>query len=259
MPSIAKPLSGWRVLVPRGGKWGDAVSATLRSYGATPVVAPLINFASSDDDAGLAATLARLEAGEFDWLVVTSAVTVDVLVSQKVSVPASTRIAAVGDTTSSSLTTAGYDVDYVPEHDQSARGMLRAWPADARGRALVAHSDLAEATLIRGLTDLGLEVEDVTAYRTVGVPVGESVASDVASGRIGAVLVTSGSVAKQIALQLAPLPDTTVVACIGPRTAFDTRGEGLAVHVIAENRTADSLVESLAEYVANEQIEPPEL
>ena len=40
---------GWRVLVPRGGKWGDGVAATLRSYGAIPVIAPLINFASTPD------------------------------------------------------------------------------------------------------------------------------------------------------------------------------------------------------------------
>ena len=45
----AKPLAGWRVLVPRGGPWGDGVAATLRSQGATPVVAPLINFAPAND------------------------------------------------------------------------------------------------------------------------------------------------------------------------------------------------------------------
>ena len=41
-----KPLSGWRVLVPRGGTWGDGVAATLRGFGAIPVIAPLINFAT---------------------------------------------------------------------------------------------------------------------------------------------------------------------------------------------------------------------
>ena len=28
--TAAKPLKGWRVLVPRGGPWGDSVAATLR-------------------------------------------------------------------------------------------------------------------------------------------------------------------------------------------------------------------------------------
>ena len=30
---MLKPLGGWRVLVPRGGKWGDGIAATLRANG----------------------------------------------------------------------------------------------------------------------------------------------------------------------------------------------------------------------------------
>jgi uroporphyrinogen-III synthase len=81
------------------------------------------------------------------------------------------------------------------------------------------------------------------------VPVSEQVAADVASGRIGAVLVTSGSVARQVEAQLAPLPASTVVACIGPRTAFDARAAGLTVDVIAEDRSVASLVEGLVDHV----------
>src|SRR5690606_19062592 len=78
-----KPLSGWRVLVPRGGKWGDSVAAALRGYGGIPVIAPLINFASSDDPTTLANALHELQDGQFAWLVVTSATTVDVLNGQR--------------------------------------------------------------------------------------------------------------------------------------------------------------------------------
>ena len=245
-----KPLAGWRVLVPRGGNWGDGVAANLRTYGAIPVIAPMINFASAENARELSDALKRLEQGKFDWLVITSATTVDVLISQQVTIPPSTRIAAVGETTGAALTLAGYHVDFVPESDNSARGLVKEWPAsDIIGRVLIPQSDIAEPTLVAGLATLGLEVEYVSAYRTVGVPVSEHVAADVASGRIRAVLVTSGSVARQVQAQLAPLPDETVVAAIGPRTAFDARAAGLTVHVIAELRSASSLVEGLAEYV----------
>jgi uroporphyrinogen-III synthase len=250
--SADKPLGGWRVLVPRGGKWGDGVAATLRGYGAVPVIAPLINFAASDDAAALADALRALQSGSFDWLVITSATTVDVLMSQSVVIPASTRVAAVGETTGAALTLAGYRVDFVPESDNSARGLVKGWPggADAR-RVLVPQSDVAEPTLVTGLTALGMDVQFVSAYRTVGVPVTDHVRADVADGRIAAILVSSGSVARQIAQQLAPLPASTIVACIGPRTAYDARAAGLAVNVIAETRSATSLVESLVEYATN--------
>jgi uroporphyrinogen-III synthase len=243
------PAAAGRVLVPRGGKWGDSVAAALRGHGGIPVIAPLINFASSDDPATLANALHELQDGQFSWLVVTSATTVDVLNGQRVKVPENTRIAAVGETTASALQLAGYRVDFVPTSDNSARGLVKEWPDPAAaGRVLVPQSDLSDPTLVAGLTKLGFEVEFVTAYRTVGVPVSPDVARDVASGRIRAVLVTSGSVARQVAEQLAPLPNETVVACIGPRTAFDTRAAGLPVHVIAEERSTESLIEALIEY-----------
>ena len=251
MSPTAKPLTGWRVLVPRGGKWGDAVSATLRSFGAVPVIAPLINFASAADPDALADSLGRLERGSFNWLVITSATTVDVLVSHGTSIPSSTRIAAVGETTAAALQLAGYPVDFVPERDNSARGLVKEWPeSDVTGSVLIPHSDLAEPTIVAGLAQRGFEVEYVAAYRTVSVTVSEQVATDVTSGRINAVLVTSGSVARSLAEQLAPLPETTVVACIGPRTAFDARDAGLTVHAIAESRSSEALVAALVEHVA---------
>ena len=56
-------------------------------YGAVPVIAPLINFASAEDPTALANALHELQDGQFDWLVVTSATTVDVLSGQGTKVP----------------------------------------------------------------------------------------------------------------------------------------------------------------------------
>lgn len=248
-PKPGKPLAGWRVLVPRGGEWGDSVAASLRSHGGIPVIAPLINFAASDDPTRLANALHELQDGQFAWIVVTSATTVDVLNGQRVRVPEGTRVAAVGETTASALQLAGYRVDFVPTSDNSARGLVKEWPDPAAaGRVLVPQSDVTDPTLVAGLSKLGFAAEFVTAYRTVGVPVSPDVAGDVSSGRIRAILVTSGSVARQVAEQLAPLPDDAVVVCIGPRTAFDARAAGLPVHVIAEERSTDSLIAALVEY-----------
>ena len=193
--------------------------------------------------------LLKLEAGEYDWLVVTSATTVDVLMGNSIRPAPTTRVAAVGETTAAALGLAGIRVDFVPENDNSARGLVKELPhAQIHGRVLVPQSDLAEPTLVKGLTDRGIDAEFVAAYRTVGVPVDPVIRDSVAGGSISVILITSGSVARQIAAQLAPLPESAIVACIGPRTAFDARAAGLPVHLIAETRSASALVEAVVEH-----------
>ena len=245
---VVKPLLGWRVLVPRGGKWGDGIAAQLRSLGASPVIAPLINFAGSDDPDRLADELAAVQRGEVEWLVVTSATTVDVLIGHGVSIPTATLVAAVGETTAQALQLAGYPVHFVPS-DHSARGLVKEWPAsDVHGKVLVPQSQIAEPTLVSGLRERGIDAHFVTAYRTVGVDAPPQVVRDVADGNITGLIISSGSVARQVAEQFSPLPQCTAVVCIGPRTAFDARAAGLTVHRIAEERTSESLVRALADY-----------
>jgi uroporphyrinogen-III synthase len=249
-PTPERPLAGWRVLVPRGGPWGDGVAATLRNQGATPVIAPLINFAPTNDQATLDEALADLAAGAFDWLTVTSATTVDVLYAYRTVLPASTKVAAVGETTAAALQAAGYRVDLVPERDNSAAGMAEQMIAlEHEPRTVLAlRSEIAKPVLTRMLIEAGHHVRSVVAYRTVGVPVTEKIAHDVQSGRINAILVTSGSVAEQVQAQFPDIPATTVIAAIGPRTAKDARRAGLTVDVTADQQTVDSLIAAVARF-----------
>jgi len=253
----AKPLVGWRVLVPRGGPWGHEVAADLRAQGATPVVAPMINFAGTADTPALEASLRDLAEGAFDWMSVTSATTVDVLSAHRATIPAHTRIAAVGETTAAALLAAGFRVDFVPAKDNSARGLLDEWTdvtkASEPQRILALRSDIARPVLTDGLRALGHQVDSVVAYRTVGVPVDESIRADVAAGRFRAVFVTSGSVAVQVHDQLGSVPDATLVVCIGPRTAADARSTGLRVDLVAAERSASSLIDALLEVAARER------
>ena len=245
-----KPLAGWRVLVPRGGPWGDGVAASLRAQGAVPVVAPLIDFASTNDPETLETALADLEAGAFDWLTVTSATTVDVLFAHGTRIPPTTRVAAVGETTAAALQAVGYRVDLVPERDNSAAGMadqLIALEPEPR-HILTLRSEIAKPVLTRRLIEAGHDVRSVVAYRTIGVPVTERIARDVANGRINAILITSGSVAEQVRSQFPDIPDTTVIAAIGPRTAKDAKRTGLPIDVVARAQTVDALIEAVSSF-----------
>jgi uroporphyrinogen-III synthase len=226
------------------------VAATLRRQGATPVIAPLINFAPTNDQATLDQALADLAAGAFDWLTVTSATTVDVLYAYRAVVPATTKIAAVGETTAAALQAAGYRVDLVPERDNSAAGMAEqmiAFEPEPRD-VLTLRSEIAKPVLTRMLIEAGHRVRSVVAYRTVGVPVTDKIAEDVRTGRINAILVTSGSVAEQVQAQFPEIPESTVIAAIGPRTAKDARRAGLSVDVIADQQTVDSLIDAVARF-----------
>jgi uroporphyrinogen-III synthase len=254
----AKVLRGWTVLVPRGGPWGDSVAAELRSRGAVPVVAPSINFAGVADACALRTAFDALQAGEFDWMSVTSATTVDVLSAHGVVLPERTKVAAVGETTAAALLAAGYRVDFTPRHDNSAAGLLAEW-ADATGgatplRILALRSDIAKPVLTDGLRAAGHFVESVVAYRTVGVPIAPEIVADVAAGRFDAILVTSGSVANQIAIQIGLVPSRTVIACIGPRTAVDAEAAGLRVDLVARARTSASLIATLEELAARRDL-----
>lgn len=279
----AGPLQGLCVLVPRGGPWGEDAADRLRHLGAEPLVVPLVAFAPPEDAAPLDAALDRLRRGAYDWLVVTSATTVDALVERGVTtapgipvtavdsaverdsdnapgppvtevetsverrppVPPGTRVAAVGAATRAACERAGMVVALVPEADHSALGLAAALPDDA-GHVLLPQSDLADPGLARGLRSRGVDVDAVVAYRTVPAAVDPTVRAAVRRGDVGAVLVTSGSVARQVAVQLGPLPATTLVACLGPRTAADAAAAGLHVDVIAPDRTLPALLAALA-------------
>ncbi len=243
-------MDGWRILVPRGGPWGDGVAASLRAQGAVPVVAPLINFAPTTDQAALDLALEKLAAGEYDWLTITSATTVDVMFAHRAVVPAGTKIAAVGETTAAALQAVGYEVALVPDQDNSAEGMaeqLISLEPEPR-RILTLRSEIAKPVLTRSLLKAGHHVDSVVAYRTVGVPVTDRIMRDVQNGRINAILITSGSVAEQVREQFPEIPDETLLAAIGPRTAKDARKAGLPISVVADRQTVDALIDAVSHF-----------
>lgn len=251
-PIETRPLYGHRVLVPRGGPWGDSVASALRAKGASAVIAPMVNFAPTDDAPALDAALKSLAAGEFDWVTLTSATTVDVLSAHQAVIPASTKVACVGETTATALAAAGYKADLAPSEENTAHGLLEEWTAATGGviplRVLTLRSQIALPVLTEGLIRIGHDVHSVVAYRSVGVDVSEGVISDVRQGKFSAILVTSGSVAEQISLQIGEIPEKTFTAATGPRTAKDARSFGLRIDATADEINIESMVDLLVDH-----------
>lgn len=233
-----------RVLIPRGGSWGDEAARLVAAAGFEPVVRPLVQTAPPEDQDALGRELARLADGGFDWLVVTSRSTVPVLPP----VPGSVRVAAVGAATAGALRERGVPVDFVPTR-QSAAGLVDEWPL-REGSALWPRALDARPTVAEGLRQHGMRVTEVVAYRTLPeVESRERLLDAVGDAPLDAVLVTSGSIAREVARL--GLPHDVRVIAIGDQTAEDCRRLGLRVAGIAAQPSAAALVEALSASVGS--------
>ncbi|WP_349035093.1 uroporphyrinogen-III synthase [Pseudarthrobacter sp. SORGH_AS 212] len=276
MPSSAPgqhgPLSGTRVLVTRSPERSAALVQALARAGATPVLLPLIDFERAPDQHALDVACDALAAGAFDWLVVSSATTVHVLMEKAAErglelgrlVPQATRIGAIGPATRRILESQGLAVELTPAGEQSAAGFLEAWTG--RGRVLLPQADIAAATLADGLAHRGSDVTAVTAYRTVDFPAAaerrlavqpedagagqatasyalltpEAAAAEIEGGQISAVVAASPSAVRRLAA-LSPLAVCRLVA-IGRSTAEQAAALDLPVAAVAEEPTPEGLV-----------------
>ena len=164
------------------------------------------------------------------------------------------KVAAIGEATAEALRTFGVNPDLVPGGEQSSQGLLEEWPeydnlVDPINRVFLPRADIATETLVAGMQELGWEVDDVTAYRTVrAAPPAAHIREAIKSGGFDAVLFTSSSTVRNL-IGIAGKPHaTTVIACIGPQTASTAEEHGLTVDVLADEPKVAVLARNLAEH-----------
>ena len=275
-------LAGLHVLIPRAPGRGGGLARLVEAAGGVPVVAPLISRQAIDEAerAVLDDAVAQLRDGAFAWVAVTSVNAVDELAAsaQRITATqpdaepagpdtsplgrfaAAARWAVVGPATARALAAHGITADLVAPQN-SATGMLAVWPdalaepGPAAGdlpdaatppapRVLLPLGDLARPTLERGLTALGHSPVRVTAYRTVSHPAPAEVVARWRAGGFDAVVLTSGSVAREVAAQLGARPDVLAVA-IGEPTREAALAVGQPIAAVADAATDDALFAAL--------------
>ena len=258
----AKPLFGWRVLVPRTKEQAEGVSDLLRARGAVPEQVPTIAVEPPRTPQQMERAVKGLVTGRYQWIAFTSVNAVRAIREKfeeyglDARAFAGVKVAAVGEQTARALGEFGIMPDLVPEGEQSAEGLADEWPAyddvlDPINRVLLPRADIATEALVARLTELGWEAEDVTAYRTVrAAPPPAPVREAIKGGGFDAVLFTSSSTVRNL-IGIAGKPHTvTVIAVIGPQTAKTAAEFGLRVDVQAPTASATALVEALAEHGA---------
>ena len=257
-----KPLFGWRVLVPRTKEQAGVLSKLLRQYGAVPEEVPTISVEPPRNPQQLDRAITGLVTGRYQWVAFTSVNAVRAVREKfeeyglDARAFAGLKIAAVGEKTAEAIQAWGIKPDLVPSGEHSARGLLEEWPPydrvlDPINRVFLPRADIATETLFAGLVELGWEVDDVTAYRTVrAAPPPAPIREAIKTGKFNAVAFTSSSTVRNL-VGIAGKPHaTTVIAAIGAQTATTAGEHGLRVDVQPEQPSVEALAEALAEFGA---------
>ncbi|MFT4010614.1 MAG: uroporphyrinogen-III synthase [Nocardioidaceae bacterium] len=257
-----KPLFGWRVLVPRTKEQAGALSQRLRGYGSVPEEVPTISVEPPRNPQQMDKAIRGLVEGRYEWIAFTSYNAVRAVKEKFEEYGLDARafsglkIAAVGEKTAAALAEWGLRADLVPSGEQSSAGLLEDWPEyddvlDPINRVFLPRADIATENLVAGLVDLGWEVDDVTAYRTVrAAPPPAPVRDAIKTGKFDAVVFTSSSTVRNL-VGIAGKPHaSTVIACIGPATAKTAEEHGLRVDVLASSPSVEVLVDALADFGA---------
>ncbi|AUG77951.1 uroporphyrin-III methyltransferase [Kitasatospora sp. MMS16-BH015] len=257
-----KPLFGWNVLVPRTKEQAHGLSDQLRGYGAVPQEVPTIAVEPPRTPQQMERAIKGLVTGRYEWIAFTSVNAVRAVREKfeeyglDARAFAGIKVAAVGETTAQALVDFGVKPDLVPSGEQSAAGLLEDWPPydpvfDPIDRVLLPRADIATETLVAGLVELGWEVDDVTAYRTVRAsPPPAETREAIKGGGFDAVLFTSSSTVRNLVGIAGKPHNVTIIACIGPATAKTAEEHGLRVDVMAPAPSAAALAQALAEFGA---------
>jgi uroporphyrinogen III methyltransferase/synthase len=253
-----RPLFGKTVLVTRTRQQASELSERLLALGANVIEAPTIELAPPADWGAVDRELAR--AGEFDWVVFTSANGVEYTrrrlteIGRDVRLFGRARFAAVGDATARTIEEKlCVRADLCP-----ARFVAEALADELEGRGeirgkrfLLLRADIARPILRERLEKGGAaEVKDVAVYETKSAAsLPAAVTEALGEGRVDWVTFTSSSTVRNLVSLLGEGHRDKLarvkIASIGPITTQTLRELGLTPTVIAEQSNIDALVEAI--------------
>ena len=264
----ARPLFGKRVLVTRPREQAADLVERLEAMGAAVIEAPMIRILPPEDYGPLDEACAR--AGEFDWIVFTSANAVDAFLDRLLAGPQDLRalggvkLCVVGPATAERLTRRGLKVDLTPSEYRAevvVRAMTGAGPV-AGAKVLLPHADIGREIIADELRRQGADVTEVLAYRTAAVEPEREGEPDVyrmlLERRIDVVTFTSPSAVRGFVRLLGAEPAidllrATIVASIGPVTAEAAAQCQIESAVVPPIYTIPALVDAIVEYVQKQQ------
>ncbi|MHB1499814.1 MAG: uroporphyrinogen-III synthase [Candidatus Dormibacteria bacterium] len=249
---MSGPLLGRRVMVTRAAPQSEALSELLVAAGAVPVPVPVMRVQQLLEDRGLDGLRARIAAGGFDDLVLTSANAVELLLSPGSLPQAALRVYAIGPGTAAAVRQFGWSVEPLPAAfiAESLASQISERAVSGR-RVLLPRARGARDVLPRQLRAQGAEVEVVELYQMVPDQASRTpLRALLRAGAVECATFTSGSSVRcfvELAGALRPA-SSCAIACIGPITAAELRRQGMHPQVVARTHTMEGLVSALGSW-----------
>ena len=254
-----KSLEGKRIVVTRAVEQSEALVAELRTSGATAVLLPMVRFAPPEDLRALDGVLRTLRS--FDWIFLTSQNALRALEDRCRLLGLSLReltagvpIAAVGPATADAAQEVGLEITYIAVKHQGV-ALARELADRVRGqRVLLPRSDRASQDLIDVLKQLGAEVTEVVAYRTLSPNEAEMRAFEAEVDRgADAILFFSPSAVHHLrdilgAARFVILSRHAAFTAIGPVTEKAVRATGVERVISAKETHVTAVIDALIEF-----------
>lgn len=258
-------LAGKRIVNTRAAHQAAAFDALLRVRGAVPLDYPCIAIIPPEDTSLLDTALFALAAGNYDWLVLSSANTVFAIAQRLAALGlglagSSFRSAAIGPATAEAARQQlGLEILALPA-EYVAESLASSLPLESGTRVLLPESAIARPALADTLAARGARVTVVTAYQTVRGYGGVDIPHLLAQGQVDALTFTSSSTVVNFLARFRQESGRfedlrhVCIACIGPKTAATARDSGLTVSVLPAEHTLDSLVDALHRFFVGQHL-----
>jgi uroporphyrinogen-III synthase len=249
-------LKDKKVLVPRGKKEAKSFSRLLESFGGIPIEIPLIAFRPVELNDKLRQLLEALHT--YDWLIFTSKVTVETLLSligpEKLSnLP---KIAVIGKKTDEVLRDNGLKAEFLPSEFVAETFVEEFLPYIQNGmKVCIPKGNLAREYISDSLKKAGAIVDEAIVYETyMPKESRDQLAEMIAEDQLDILMFTSPSTVDHFMsvvdeFQLKKHLKSCLIGCIGPVTENKLISYGLTVHASPNVYTVAEMINSMNSFL----------
>lgn len=255
-----KPLFGKRIIVTRAAEQAQELISEIEEGGGTVIEVPTIKFVDPDDNYDkLDMSIKKLSRKEFNWVIFTSANAIKFFLQRAGNLGNDTldllkpvKIAAIGKSTASYLSTLGIKTDFIPK-DYVAESFVDGFVevAAENERVLIPRAQFARNIIPDALTKIGLQVYIAAAYKNIPCDSIESATlEEIKNQTPDYITFTSSSTVRNFLMlaegaSIASIVKKIKTVSIGPITSRAIKELGFKEPLEAKKSTLSNLVETI--------------